>query len=423
MKKKSFVAGADASLFSLDNLPYGVFKTAKENYRVGVAIGDYVLDLAYLERRGLLAMMTDQPLFNQAALNRFAQLGPSVWSSIRQQIQTLLAIDNPLLRDQVELYQSILWPLAETQLKNPFDIGAFTDFYASIHHASHVGSLFRGKENSLLPNWKYLPVGYHGRASTIFPTGTPIHRPHGQVKAPDATEPSFLPTQKLDFELEMGCFVGVGNPSGEPISLERAQEHIFGMVLLNDWSARDVQAFEYQPLGPFLSKSFATSISPWVVPMEALNPYLKPLPEQDPKPVGYLRQTTRQLPSIHLKVEIQARGSTRTTLLCETNLTELYWTLEQMLAHHTVNRCIMQTGDLFATGTISGSEKSASGCLLEITANGSEPIQLANGETRTFIEDGDTIIISGFCAKAGLPRIGFGSLSNTVLNAENECSS
>lgn len=419
MTLQSFIKEANHSPFSLYNLPYGIFKPQNEDsFRVGVAIGDWVLDLSFLEKNTLFLDLGKknhlQNLFNQDRLNPFAAQGPQVWHAVRQQVQQLLSSDNPILQNHPELYSRILFPQNQVTLKNPFHTHAFTDFYASQHHASNVGILFRGKENPLLPNWKYLPVGYHGRASTLYSSGELIRRPRGQVKYPNSEEPIFTPTQKLDFELEMGCFIGVGNPSGEPISIEQASQHLFGMVLLNDWSARDIQAFEYQPLGPFLSKSFATSISPWVVPMEALQPYLSTLPEQTPKPVSYLQQKNRTLPSIRLTVEIQPQNSKIHTKICETNLTEIYWSLEQMLAHHTVNRCIMQTGDLFATGTISGSNSSAWGSLLELSHNGTVPISLLDGNQRCFLENGDSIIIQGFCEKEGLPPIGFGTLINTV---------
>lgn len=416
MDLKSFITNADDSPFSLYNLPYGVFKTASSSYRVGVAIGDYVLDLAYLEQQQLFKPILDNPLFNQDSLNDFAIQGPKVWSKVRQHIQRLLSKNEPRLRDHPDLYERALISQTAVQLKIPFHCEAFTDFYASEHHASNVGTLFRSKEAPLLPNWKYLPVAYNGRASTIFSSNTPIHRPNGQVKLPDATAPSFMPTTKLDFELEMGCFIGVGNPNGTPITIANAHDHLFGMVLLNDWSARDIQAFEYQPLGPFLAKSFATTISPWVVPMAALQPYLQSLPTQNPEPVSYLKQVHRQLPSIQLTVDLKTKQNPTEIRLCETNLTEIYWTLEQMLAHHTVNGCIMQPGDLFATGTISGANKSAWGSLLERTFNGTAPLQLPQGEIRRFLEDGDTIIISGYAQKEGLPRIGFGTLVNTIVN-------
>ena len=319
--------------------------------------------------------------------------------------------DNPELQSNQALLAQALVPKKEVSMLLPFKISGFSDFYASEQHATNVGKLFRGKENALLPNWKFLPVAYNGRASTIFLSGTPIPRPKGQIKLPDQERPLFSPTKKLDFELEMGVFIGAGNPDGQPISVTKASDHIFGLVLLNDWSARDIQAFEYQPLGPFLSKSFATSISnrSW----EALQTFMTPLPKQVPDSVEYLQQTQPQQPRIQLKVEIQPKGSTQRTPLCETACTELYWSMEQMLAHHTINHCIMKPGDLFGSGTISGMTKKNWGSLLEITLNGAEPITLSDGQQRTFLEDGDSIIMSGYC-EAEHYKIGFGTLEGTI---------
>lgn len=413
---KSWVEGADESLFSLDNLPYGVFNDSLQTaYRVGVAIGDFVLDLALLEQQGFLKHTVSHPLFQCDTLNDFAAQGPQVWQSIRQQLQTLLSDHHTAIRES-SMLDRVLLPRAQITMKMPFHTEAFTDFYASEHHASNVGKLFRGPENPLLPNWKYLPVGYHGRASTLFISGTSIRRPHGQIKLPDQDSPQYSPSKKLDFELEMGFFIGVGNPNGEPITVNHASQSIFGMVLLNDWSARDIQAFEYQPLGPFLSKSFATSISPWVVPMAALQDFMQPLPTQTPTPVAYLQQTQRTLPAIKLHVELQPHGQTEKITLCETTLTELYWSLEQMVAHHTVNRCILKTGDLLGTGTISGPQPNSWGSLLELTFNGKEPLKLADGQTRTFLADGDTLIMHGYCDN-GHKKIGLGCVVGQIDRA------
>lgn len=412
---ESFVEGADDCAFSLYNLPYGVFSLKEGGIpRVGAAIGQYVIDLSLLEEKGFFNAQAKQPLFNGDSLNRFASMGPGIWSAIRRRIQTLLSRENTELQHNTPLLNSALIPLQTVQMHLPFQINEYTDFYASEHHATNVGKLFRGNENALLPNWKYLPVGYNGRSSTVFPSGTPIHRPNGQIKSPQQEAPIFAPTNKLDFELEIGFFVGVGNPDGQPIRVEEASSHIFGLVLLNDWSARDIQAFEYQPLGPFLSKSFGTSISHWVVPYEALEGVMTPLPEQTPRPVSYLYQETPKQPDIQFMVEIIPRGSQTRTILCETNAKALYWSMEQMLAHHTVNGCIMKTGDLLGTGTISGPEKGSWGSLLEISFNGREPIVLNDGSERTFLEDGDTIIMTGYC-QTTKGRIGFGSLEGLIL--------
>jgi fumarylacetoacetase len=416
----SFIQEANHSLFPIQHLPYGVFrpKNSSTAPRIGTAIGPYVLDLACLEQYKLLPQYPIS-LFAQDNLNVFSAQGQSVWLNIRRKLQSLLDINSKdhELKNNNNLLSKALIPQDQVDMLPPFKTEGFSDFYASEHHASNVGKLFRGKENALLPNWKHLPVGYHGRTSTIFNSGTSIKRPKGQIKLASEDFPIFSPTQKLDFELELGIFVGIGNEEGHPISIEKAPSHIFGLVLLNDWSARDIQAFEYQPLGPFLSKSFATSISPWVVSLAALEHFMVPLPKQDPEPVSYLKQDLRKQPDIKLKVEIQPKGSTIKTTICETNSKELYWTMEQMLAHHTINHCIMKPGDLLGTGTISGEKKSSWGSLLEITLNGSEAIQLTDGRKRAFLEDGDTIFITGYCESEHY-KIGFGCLEGTILSAD-----
>ena len=416
----SFVEGASDSLFSMVNLPYGVFRhPGTLSARIGTAIGRYVLDLTLLEEKGLLVHEAGQFYFNHDALNGFAARGPSCWSAIRRRIQALLSVDNLELQGNPALLNAALIPLDDVTMLSPFKTEGFSDFYASEHHATNVGRLFRGNTNALLPNWKHLPVGYNGRASTLYVSKTPITRPKGLIQLPGQENPIFSATRKLDFELEMGLFVGVGNPDGRRISVDAARDHLFGLVLLNDWSARDIQAYEYQPLGPFLSKSFGTSISPWVVPLEALQGAMVPLAEQTPTPVDYLYQATPKLPDIHLRVEIQPKGSRTRTILGETNCKELYWSMEQMLAHHTVNHCIMKPGDLLGTGTISGPERENWGSLLEISFNGAQPIQLDDGNERTFLEDGDTVIMSGYCQVGG-HKIGFGELEGTILPAVDD---
>ncbi len=409
----SFITDANNSAFSLYNLPYGVFASnGNQNSRIAVRIGDYALDLSELEKVGLLGDAKSPYFINQPNLNHFAQLGSAKWMQVRNRLQSLLSATNTELQHQDALLKSVLFNCSEITMRLPFAVGAFTDFYAAENHATNVGKLFRGNENPLLPNWKYLPVAYNGRASTVFVSGKTITRPQGQIKTNAESPPIFGPTKKLDFELEMGMIVGVGNPDGSPIALADCREHVFGLVLLNDWSARDIQAFEYQPLGPFLAKSFATTVSPWVVPMAAIADSMVELQEQNPKPVAYLQQKRYQ-PNIDLCVEIKPRNSTKTTIICETNSRELYWTMEQMLAHHTINNCIMNTGDLLGTGTISGEKPSSWGSLLERTFNGTQPLHLAENIQRHFIEDGDEIIITGYClSKNG--KIGFGSLKNRV---------
>lgn len=410
----SFVDKSQDSLFSIYNLPYGVFYTqSNPTPRIGTAIGEYVLDLALLEKEGLITSNSDQPLFNQSSLNYFASLGMSVWSPVRKRIQTLLSAASHELQDNQRLLERALLPMHSVKMLLPFTISGFTDFYAAEHHATNVGKLFRANENALLPNWKYLPVAYNGRASTVFPSGTAIMRPKGQIKLTPEDPPIYDASRKLDFELELGFFIGQGNADRKPIPLAAARSHIFGCVLLNDWSARDIQAFEYQPLGPFLSKSFATSISTWVVPMEALEPAMVAMPEQNPQPVEYLYQPKRQQVDIKLRVEIQAAGSKIRSKICETTSKELYWSLEQMVAHHTVNNCVLKTGDLFGTGTISGSERENWGSLLEISYNGKQSIKLDDGSERAFLLNGDSIIISGY-SEVGSHKIGFGTLEGTI---------
>lgn len=416
MKKlTSFIDSAADSLFSIYNLPYGVFhRRGETNARIGTAIGDFVLDLAVLEQTGLLP---SQNWFNQPRLNVFAAQPKASWDTVRTQLQSLLSIDNPTLQNNTDLLALALVPQQDIVMQPPFHVQGFSDFYASEHHATNVGKLFRGKENALMPNWKYLPVGYNGRASTVFLSGTPIPRPKGQIKLPDQDAPIFAPSKKLDFELEMGLFIGAGNPDGHRIGVSEATEHLFGLVLLNDWSARDIQAFEYQPLGPFLSKSFATSISPWVVPMQALQDFMTPLPTQTPATVDYLTQPQRHLPRVKLSVAIRPHGSKVATTICETHCTELYWSLEQMLAHHTVNHCIMKPGDLLGTGTISGPNRENWGSLLEITFNGTQPLILEDGKERRFLEDGDTVIMTGYCENDHY-KIGFGTLEGTITGTQ-----
>ena len=415
----SFIKEAAESVFPIQNLPYGIFHRKNDtNARVGTAIGSYVLDLALLEQGGLLNSGANQSLFNHDSLNVFASQGQEVWTTVRQRIQSLLSADNNELQGNESLLSKALIPQNEVMMLLPFKVEGFSDFYASEHHATNVGKLFRGKENALLPNWKFLPVGYNGRASTVFLSGKEIKRPKGQIKLPDKENPIFAPSKKLDFELEMGIFVGVGNPDGKRINVDKAASHIFGLVLLNDWSARDIQSFEYQPLGPFLSKSFATSISSWVVPLAALQDFMTPLPKQIPESVEYLQQESPKLPNTKLKVEIQPKGSNVKTIICETSSTELYWSMEQILAHHTVNNCIMKPGDLLGTGTISGPNRENWGSLLEISFNGTQPLTLDDGHERTFLEDGDTIIITGYCETEHY-KIGFGSLEGTIVSACN----
>lgn len=414
---KSFVEGADLSGFSLENLPFGVFKASHlPKAHIGVAIGSEVLDLTLLEQKGFLNVGQKSPWFAHASLNYFAKQGRVAAKKIRKRIQELLAVNNTELQNNKTLLGEVLIPQANITLKKPFRIGGFTDFYACEQHAVNVGCLFRSRENALMPNWKYLPVAYNGRASTVYLSGHPVPRPKGQILLPDQQTPIYTACRKLDFELEMGWFIGKGNPSAEPISVTEAPEHIFGLVLLNDWSARDIQSFEYQPLGPFLSKSFATSISPWVVTLDALEPFMTPIKQPEIPVVEYLQESSRHQPHIQLRVEIQPKNSSQRTIISEASYQALYWTVEQMLAHHTVNHCILQTGDLLGTGTISGPERQNFGSLLEITENGKNPLILTNGQERKFLEDGDKVIFTAFCENENF-RINFGEVVGEIYPA------
>ncbi|MCA9728159.1 MAG: fumarylacetoacetase [Candidatus Eisenbacteria bacterium] len=418
---RSFVPVAPDSDFPIQNLPYGVFETSgptaapgeTPDARVGVAIGDHVLDLTALEAHGAIGT-GGRRWFGEGSLNAFLSAGRSVWSEIRSQTSTLLREDTATLRDDSTLRAQVLRPLNAVRMTLPVRIGGYTDFYSSREHATNVGTMFRGAENALMPNWLHLPVAYHGRASSIVVSGTPVRRPRGQTKADEAPAPSFGPTRLLDFELETGFFVGPGSALGEPIPIERAEEHIFGMVLVNDWSARDIQKWEYQPLGPFLAKNFATSISPWVVPLEALEPFRCPGPVQEPEPLEYLRSTRPQSYDIRLEVLLKTKTMSTPHRITLSNFKHLYWTMAQQLAHHTITGCNMHPGDLLASGTISGPTKESRGSMLELTWRGTEPISLPGGEERKFLLDGDELLMRGYAQGDGY-RVGFGEVSGVIL--------
>lgn len=415
----SFIPVSPTSHFPIQNLPYGVFKPKEGAVaRVGVAIGEYVLDLNALDEAGLFAgtSVSGRQVFGQPSLNAFMTLGPAAWQEVRVTLQKLLSADEPRLRDDFDLRAQALHLQSQVQLQMPVEIGDYTDFYSSYHHAHNVGTMLRGAENALMPNWKHLPVAYHGRASSVVLSGTEVRRPHGQSKPANAEAPIFGPSRNLDFELEMGFFIGPGNALGQPIAIEQAERHIFGMVLVNDWSARDIQAWEYQPLGPFLAKNFATSISPWVVPLAALEPFKQPLPAQEPEPLPYLRRTDDWTYDIQLEVSLQGAQMGAPHTITRTNFNHLYWSLSQQLAHHTVNGCNLRPGDLLASGTISGPTPESRGSLLELTWRGSQPLSFPNGEQRKFIEDGDRITISGYCQGDGY-RVGFGECTGQVLES------
>ncbi|SCU74187.1 Fumarylacetoacetase [Cupriavidus necator] len=415
--KTSWIASANdgQSHFPLQNLPYGVFSTKGQAPRVGVAIGDQVLDLAALDEAGLLPAAA-KGTFGASSLNRFIALGKPVWSETRKRLGALLSGDDAALRDNAALRAKALVPMSAATLHLPVEIPGYTDFYSSREHATNVGRMFRDPDNALLPNWLEIPIGYNGRASSVVVSGTPLHRPNGQIKLPNEARPVFSPCRKLDFELEMGFIVGKESALGEPISTADAPAHMFGMVLLNDWSARDIQQWEYVPLGPFNSKGFGTSISPWVVTMEALEPFRRDNPEQSPQPLPYLQQQDKNAYDIALEVALQPQGAAAPSTICRTNFKAMYWTMAQQLAHHTVSGCNVRVGDLMGSGTISGTTPDSYGSLLEMTRNGAEPVTLADGSRRGFLEDGDDVIMTGYCQGEGY-RVGFGAVSGKILPA------
>jgi fumarylacetoacetase len=427
---KSFIDVAPDSHFPIQNLPFGVFKPAAGAARVGVAIGDLVLDLSVLEERGHFrsAEFPGAPVFASDALNSFLALGRPAWRKAREVIQDLLNAETATLRDDAGLRARAFHAQSEVTMQLPARIGDYTDFYSSYHHAHNVGTMLRGPENALMPNWKWLPVAYHGRASSVVVSGTDVRRPHGQIKPPDpplpgtgsavasAAAPIFAPSRSFDFELETAFFIGPGNALGSPIPVDKATDHIFGMVLMNDWSARDIQAWEYQPLGPFLAKNFSTSISPWVVMLEALEPFRTPLPAQDPEPLSYLRAADDFTYDIQLEARLQTRTLPAPHVITRTNFHNLYWSIAQQLAHHTVNGCNLQPGDLLASGTISGASEESRGCMLELTWRGANPLTLPSGETRKWLEDGDRLTIAGWAQGEGY-RVGFGEVTGQILPA------
>ena len=410
------LAGSD---FPIQNLPFGIFSTPQlRTPRAGVAIGDQVLDLSVLESVGLLTPAAHR-VFDQTTLNDFIALGKNTWQRVREQVSLLLRADEAHLRDNASLRARALIPLQQVTMHLPVKVGGYTDFYSSKEHATNVGSMFRDPANALLPNWLHLPVGYNGRASSVVVSGTDIRRPVGQVKPPTADVPSFARCAKLDFELETAFIVGADTALGEPVSVDRAESLIFGMVLLNDWSARDIQQWEYVPLGPFNAKTFATSISPWVVTMDALEPFRVAGPVQDPEPLPYLRQQGAHSFDISLSVDLQPQDAAEPTTICRTSYRAMYWSMAQQLAHHTVSGCNVCVGDLMASGTISGSTPDSFGSLLELSWNGQRPLTLADGKTqRSFLEDGDSVTMRGWC-QGETYRIGFGAVQGHVLPANN----
>jgi fumarylacetoacetase len=415
-KLRSFIDVSPTSDFPIQNLPYGVFSSKDGRApRVGVAIGDYVLDLWELEQDGRLDV-GELGVFSASSLNPFMALGPKAWSRTRARISELLRHDHPELRDNDELRRNALVPMTDVKLHLPIAVAGYTDFYSSKEHATNVGVMFRGKDNALQPNWLHMPIGYNGRASTVVVSGTKVRRPHGQLKPPSAEVPSFGACKRLDFELEMAVVVGQASPIGEMLTEKQAEEMIFGFTLLNDWSARDIQQWEYVPLGPFQGKAFATSISPWIVTREALEPFRVNGPVQDPAPLAYLQQAQPNNYDLQLDVALRAAPMNEEKRICRTNFKYMYWSSVQQLVHHASSGCAMNIGDLLGSGTISGPEKDQRGSLLEISWNGTEPVELPGGVKRTFLEDGDSLVMRGWCQGDGY-RVGFGEVEGTITPA------
>ena len=406
----SWVASANAPdhPFPLNNLPYGVFSTSDTDPRCGVAIGEMILDMAAAEETGLISLI-DDPLFDVPYWNDLMEEGPAVWAALRERLTALLA-EGAAERDKVE---PLLVPMADAELHLPFVVSEYTDFYAGRHHATNVGTMFRGPENALPPNWLHIPIGYNGRASSVVVDGTPIRRPWGQLKSPQHDLPAFLPCRRFDLELEMGAIVGTA--SDGPITVQEADDNIFGYVLLNDWSARDIQAWDYQPLGPFQAKATATSISPWIVTKAALDPFRCDTPEREFELLDHLKDCGPMLYDIDLTVTLAPEGKDPTTI-AQTNYREMYYSAAQQLAHHTTAGSPMNVGDLLGSGTISGAEKHERGSLLELSWGGKDPITLDTGEVRSFLEDGDTLTLGGHAQGDGY-RIGFGQCGGQVLPA------
>ena len=411
-KLTSWVDIAFDSDFSIYNIPFGIFSN-NNTPRIGVAIGNQILDLAAVARLGHFDDFNiDKSVFSRPVLNDFMALGKPATKRVRKRIQRLLSDKKSALREKPK----VLIPQQKAKMHMPVQVGDYTDFYSSIEHATNVGKMFRNPENALLPNWRHIPVGYHGRASSIVIDGTPIHRPRGQVLPKGADSPKFQATSRLDFELEMGFIIGKNSKLGTPVSTEKAEDYIFGLVLFNDWSARDIQKWEYVPLGPFLGKNFASAISPWVVTLEALEEFKVQGPKQAPKVLPYLRFKGPKNYDLNLEVTIKPQGG-KETLVSHSNFKYMYWNMCQQLAHHTSNGCDVKIGDIMASGTISGKDETAFGSMLELAWAGTKPLALNDGSTRVFINDNDTVTMRGYGEKNGI-RVGFGKVSNKIKPAK-----
>jgi len=402
--------------FPIQNLPFGIYSDANTKHHVCSAIGTYLIDLYELAERGFFKDLNiNKEVFNNAFLNDFMELGKETTRAVRDRLSDLLETNNNELKDNKEAFNHIFKQQSSVQMLLPVKVGDYTDFYSSIDHATNIGTMIRDPKNALMPNWKYIPVGYHGRASSITVSGTPLHRPKGQMKPADAEVPTFGPCKLLDFELETAYIIGKSSKLGSSISTEQADDYIFGMVLFNDWSARDIQTWEYVPLGPFLSKNFASTISPWIVTLDALEPYRTKGYVQEPKVFPYLEYTGDKNVDIKLQVAIQPENSNE-TVICNSNYKYMYWTMEQQLAHHTVNGCNVNVGDMMGSGTISGPEPHEYGSMMELSWKGTKPLKLNDGSERKFINDNDTVILRGYCQNDTV-RIGFGECKAKLLPA------
>lgn len=420
---ETFIDVDSESHFPIQNLPYGVARS-KSSGEVFIcsAIGDYVVNLNELDAAGVFdgPELDGSRVFRERTLNRFMEMGHKAWTEARSYLSTLLSADELSLRDNPSLRERVIIPMKEVEMLLPVDIGDYTDFYSSEQHATNVGSMFRDPENALKPNWKHLPVGYHGRASSVIVSGNDVHRPKGQILPPDSDDtPIFSACKLCDFELEMGFLVGPGNPLGEPIPVHKAEEHIFGLMLVNDWSARDIQKWEYQPLGPFLAKNWATSVSPWIVTLDALEPFRTEGPDQEPEPLPYLQSEGKWTFDINLEVFLQGREMEKPHKISDSNAKHLYWNIAQQLAHQTITGCNVRAGDLYASGTISGPTEDSYGSMLELSWKGTDPLEFPNGEERTFLEDGDRVTMTGY-ADTDSYRPGFGEVTARVLPAKEE---
>ena len=414
--RKSWINVPENSDFPIQNIPFGVFITKEDVITIGTRIGNCAIDMGALQQLGYFEgiELTDD-MFMQDTLNDFISDGKKTWRLVRNRLAELFDENNPKLRDNSAHREIIIFKVEDIEMLLPVQIGDYTDFYSSKEHATNVGKMFRDPENALLPNWLHIPVGYHGRSSTIVPSGIPVHRPYGQTLPNGETNPVFGPSKLVDFELETAFITTDANLMGEPIPVEEAEEHIFGMVLFNDWSARDIQKWEYVPLGPFLAKNFASSISPWIVTMDALEPFRVKGPEQSPTPLPYLQQKGKKAFDINLEVAIKPEH-TAETIVSRSNFKYMYWSMSQQLAHHTINGCRINSGDMMGSGTISGPTEDSFGSMLELSWGGQKPLKMNDGSERKFINDNDTVIVRGYCQKGNL-RIGFGEVSSKLLPA------